>query len=316
MLTRRTVILAAEETTYGTDPAMTGSNGLLAWDVELDIKGEVLKRSVYRDTLSPLPNVIGMKEILVTFKAEMKGNGVTGTRPNVPELHPLLRGCAFGTASAVGTAITYNLVSSEDEISSTALKVYKDGNLHKITGARGTAKAVLEAGKYGVMEFEFSGLYNAVIASTIPDISGLTDNKPPIVYNSSFQIGGFSPVCSRMQVDLGNQVVRRDDLNATFGVNSFRIAAREPKIEFDVDAVVESSNPFWGDWAGEIVDTYSISIQGSVANTGNIIDMSGFFQYETNKYGDADGISTYEITATLCSSGSNSQNDELEVKFR
>jgi len=315
MLTRRTVILAGREATYGTDPSMTGSNGLLAYDVDIDIKGEVLKRDVLRDSLSPLPHVIGMKEVALTFKTELKGNGVTGTAPNVPEIDPMLHACAFATAAVGGTGLTYNLVSNENTIGSASMKVYIDGNLHKITGARGTMKLAMEAGKYGVCEWEFSGLYNAVSAATIPDISGLTANKPPIVYNSSFQIGGYSPVCSSLNLDLGNNVVRRDDLNSTDGVHSFRIAGREGKMEFTPDAVVESSNPYWGDWSGDVVDTYSV-IVGASAGTGNKIDISGFFQIETNKYGDADGIRQYEIAASLCSSDADAQNDEMTIKFR
>lgn len=313
MLTRRTVLLAARETAYGTDPAMTGSNGLLAYDVDMDIKGEVLMRDVLRDSLSPLPHVIGMKEVSLSFKTELKGNGVTGTRPNAPEIDPLLFGCAFGTASAEGTGITYSLQSAESSIGSASIKVYMDGNLHKITGCRGTMKMTLEAGKYGVCEWEFQGLYNAVSAATIPDIAGLTQNKPPIVYNASFQIGGFSPVCSALNIDLANNVIRRDDLNATYGVDSFRISGRQGKMEFTPDAVVESSNPYWGDWSGNVVDTYSIGVGSS---TGNAIDIRGYFQIETNKYGDSDGIRTYDVSASLCSSDADAQNDELNITFR
>jgi len=312
MLTRRTVILAEREATYGTDPAMTGTDGILAFDVDINIVGEVLKRDVMRDTLSQLPGVVGMKEVELTFKTEIKGNGLSGTGTAVPELDPLLHGCGFATAAITGTDLSYVLQSAESSMGSTALKVYKDGNLHKITGSRGTVKAMLEAGKYGVLEFSFKGLYNAVIASTIPDLSGLSANKPPVVYNASFVIDTFSPVCSKMEIDLANGVARNDDINATYGVNSFRIASREPKASFTADAVVESSNPFWGDWSGDVVNPYSVTVG---ATAGNKVRLSGFMQTETNKYADADGISKYEVAAALVSSTPDTQNDELVIKF-
>jgi len=310
MLTRKTVILAKRETTYGTDPAMTGTDGLLAWDVEIDIKGEVLKRDVMRDTLTQLPHVIGMKDVTLTFKTELKGRLVgTGV---VPEIDPLLHACAFSTAAIVGTSTVYTPVSEETSIGSTSLKVYKDGNLHKITGSRGTFKINLEAGQYGVCEWEFSGKYNAIAASTIPNISGLGTEKPPIVYNASFNIGGFSPVCTRASIDCGNNVVQRASLNASYGVAGYRITGREPKLEFDADAVVESSNPFWGDWSGDVVDTFGVYLGVSA---GNKINITGIFQYETNKYGDNDGVSTYECVAALCGSNNDSENDELTLTF-
>ena len=314
MLTRRTVILAKREATYGTDPAMTGSDGIVAWDVDLTIDGEVLKRDVMRDTLSPLSHVIGLRESSLTFKTELKGAGISGTDTNLPQVDDLITACGFGTAVKSGTSQTYSLVSDEASISSVALKVYKDGNLHKLTGARGTVKFNLMAGKFGEMEWEFKGIWNSVIASTIPDIGGLPEASSlvPIVYNSSFQISGFSPVCSQLNIDLANEIARRDDLNAASGVQGFRLTGRVPKMDFMADAVVESSNSFWGDWASSVVGTFGILI-GS--NAGNKIGISGNWQTETNKYGDSDGISIYEVSASLVSSTDNDQNDELVLAF-
>lgn len=307
MLTRRVVMLAARETTYGTDPAMTGANAILGWDVDLDIKGEVLEREVLRDSLSPMPHVIGMKECVLNFKTELKGCGVI---PSTPEIGVLFTGCGFDTGVVTGTTIVYSLQSAETAINSIAFLIQKDGNSHKILGARGSAKFNLEAGKYGVGEFSFQGLYDPIGALAMTDITGLHQNKPPIVYNSSFNLAGFSPVCSKMEIDLGNTIARRDSLNATYGVAGFRITGRKPMLNFDADAVVESSNPFWGDWSGNIVDTFNVTI-GSTA--GNTIKFRGIFEYESQKYGDQDGVAKYDCKARLCSSDSNTQDDELVI---
>lgn len=311
MLSRRTVIGAIREATYGTDPAITGANCILAYDVDLDIKGEILERDITRDSLSPMPHVIGMREVALTFKAEMKGGGLSGTVPTPSsELGVLLSGCGFDTGVNTGTTLVYSLVSQESLMNSLSFRVYKDGNYHKILGARGSVKFNMEAGKYGVAEFSFQGMFNPVAADTIMDISGLTANKPPICYNASFQIAGFSPVASKAEIDLGNEVVRRDSLNAAYGVGAFRLTSRKPTLAFDADAVVEASNPFWGDWDGSIVDTFNITIG---ATAGNIVKLRGLFEYESNKYGDQDGVSKYDCKARLVSSDANTQNDELVV---
>lgn len=310
MLTRKSVIQVALETTAGTDPA-SGFSTLLTWDIEPSINGEVLKREILRDTLSPISHVVGLKDIGVTFNSELKSGGGAGT---VPEMDLLLQGCGFASAAHSGTAdIVYSLVSNETSLKTVSLYIFKDGNKHKVTGARGTVKFNMEAGKYGVCEWDFKGKYNAVIAATSPGTSSAGTVIPPIIYNSSFQIGGFSPVCSRAAIDLANNVVRRDDLNAAAGVDSFRITGREPKLEFDADAVVESSNPFWGDWAGDVVATYSI-VAGS-GTAGKEVQLSGYFEYDQNKYGDNDGISIYECSAMLVSSDATTSNDELTITF-
>jgi len=312
MLTRRTTIWGINEVTYGTDPAMTSANSILAYDLDIDIKGEVLKRNPLRDTLTPLPGVVGMKECALSFKTELKGAGLTGTLPDVPEMGLLFAGCGFDTGVRSGTNITYSLVSSEDAMKSVAFRVFVDGNCHKILGSRGNMKMNLSAGKYGEAEWSFQGIFDPVSANTLPDLAGLGDELPPIVYNASFNIGGFSPVCSAMEIDLGNNVSRRESLNATYGVAGFRLTGREGKMTFDSDAVLEASNPFWGDWNGSVVDTYGVTV-GS--NAGNKFVVQGYYQLDSPKYADQDGIRKYDCTASLVSSSVNSSNDEVKIIF-
>jgi hypothetical protein len=308
MLTRRTVLLAKRETLYGTDPAMAPSvDGVLAYDIEFDIKGEKLERNVLRDSLSKMPHVIGMKECSLTFKTELKGVGAVTSIGNW-ELDDLLSGVGFDTGVYSGTTTIYSLVSQESLMNSVSFIVNIDGNMHKVLGSRGSLKINGEAGKYGECEWSFMGLFNPIGTGTLYDLSGISNVKPPIVYNSAFQIAGFTPVTSKIEIDLGNNAVRRDSLNATYGVNGFRITDRQPKLSFDADAVAESSNPFWADWEGSVVDTFGIQI-GS--NPTNIIKLSGYFEYDTNKYADQDGVRKYDLEASLVSSSVNSQNDEL-----
>ncbi len=311
MLTRKTAIKIALEATAGTDPAIGDFSPMLAWDVELDVRGELLERSIMRDTISPIGSVVGLKDQGLTFKTELKA----GDPGSVPEMDLALVACGFGTAAHSGTApIVYTLKSEEADLQSVSLLVYKDGNMHKIVGARGTVRFVMEAGQFGVCEWDMNGLYNAVVAITHPDLSAIDETKPPIIYASNFNIGGFSPVCNSAVIDLGNQVARRDDLNSTYGVKEYRITGRTPKLEFNADAVVEASNPFWGDWSGDVIDTFGIVV-GSTAGLGQQVILTGFYKLDTNKYGDAEGVSQYECVASLVSSTVNSQNDELKVQF-
>ena len=308
MLTRRTVLWAKRETLYGTDPALSSSDQILAWDVDLQIKGENLERQILRDTLSPLNSVIGMKEVELSFKTELKGIGAVTSIGNWA-LDDLLSGVGFNTGVYTGTTTVYSLVSSETTIQSLSFAVFIDELKHKILGARGNLKLNLNAGQYGICEWNFKGLYNAVTAATVPALAADSVN-PPIVYNSGFQISGFSPVCSAAEIDLGNDVVRRESLNAVDGVHSFRLTGRRPKLSFDADAVAESSNPFWGDWAGNIVDTFGIQIGSSVTN---ITKLTGYWQVIQPKYGDDEGVRKYDIEAALVSSNTSTGNDELQI---
>lgn len=311
MLTRRTVVWQARETTYGTDPAMTSANGIEIYDVNLDIKGDKVERPALRDSLSNIQHIVGMKECELTFKTSLKGMGAVTTVSSL-EIANLLSGCSFNTGVYSGTTTVFSLVSAENSMNSVSFKVFlDDANAHKITGARGTVKFNLSAGKYGEAEWKFNGLYNSVISATTPSLT-LSSVVPPVVYNSGFQIAGFSPVCSSAEIDLAIDVIRRESLNATQGVHSFRVTGRKPMLNFDADAVAESSNPFWGDWEGNVVDTFGVTI-GS--NATNIIKFGGYFEYVQPKYGDADGVRKFDIEAALVSSIPSSSNDELTITF-
>ncbi len=315
MLTRQTVIWSKRETTYGTDPIMTSADGLLPWDINLDIKGEALFRDVLRDTLSPIAHVIGLKEVELSFKTEIKGmNAVTSTGSF--ELDDLLSGCGFNTGVYTGTTTVYSLVSNDSSMNSLSFYVHvgdsNSGNRHKITGARGTVKFNLQAGKYGVAEWKFNGIYNSVVAATLPGLSSVTALQPPIVYNSSFQIAGFSPVCSAAEIDMAVNVSRRESLNAAQGVHSFRITERKPKLSFDLDAVVESSYAQWANWEAGLVATWAIQVG---TNNLNTTKFSGYFDNIQPKYGDADGVRKYDVESALCSSNPTTGNDELTITF-
>ena len=310
---RRTVIWVAREATLGTDPAMTSANGLLAFDVDFTVNGEKLERAILRDSLSPLAHVNGIAETQVTFKTEIKGAGLTGTGVNEPEIGVLLSGVGFDTGVVSGTARIFSLVSSESAINSLALRAFHDqGTVNKCLGSRGTVKFTNQAGQYGVAEWDFKGTYVAVTSATVPSLPA-SSTIPPIVYNAGFQIAGFSPVTSQCEIDLANEISRRDNLNSVTGVDSFRLTARKPIMKFDADATAESSNPFWGDWDGNVVATFAIQ---AGTNAGNIVKFSGLFEYDqAPKNSDTDGIRTYDCSASLVSSDASTSNDELTITF-
>lgn len=310
MLTRKTVILLELESTYGTDPTpVPASNGIYASDVELEISGEVLERDYYRDTLSKAAPVIGMKEAQLTFKTEVKGSGAAGT---APKLGKLFQGCGMSETISAGASVTYAPQSAEANIKSLTFYVYKDGNLHKITGARGTYVMNLEAGKYGVISWTFKGLYNDVSAAAAPSITMSETTLPPIVYNASFSWGGYAAIASALSIDYGNAITRRESFNASSGVGSFRIGDRKAQGSFNPEAVVEATHPFWGNWKASTARALAIIIG---ATAGNICTINGPKCISTGlKYSDDEGVAIYENQFMLSENNSSGDN-ELSIVF-
>ncbi len=117
---------------------------------------------------------------------------------------------------------------------------------------------------------------------------------------------------AQAKINLGNGIARRDSLNAASGVAGFRITERNGSLDFDAEAVAESSNPFWANWENNATQTYAVTI-GSTPT--NIIKMAGFYTAETVKYGDKNGIRKIDLKAGLCTSDPNTSNTELTITF-
>lgn len=162
--------------TYGTDPVpVPGANAILVSSPEVKVDGERLVREFDSATLGALGHVIGIKSATVTFSTELKGSGTAnaGGAGDVPEIDPLLQACGFAlTATAesgggVGDGdLTYDPVSTNRK--SVTLYIYLGDVLHKITGAYGNFSLDLNAGKHGVINWEFQGLYIKPTDAAIP----------------------------------------------------------------------------------------------------------------------------------------------------
>lgn len=101
-LTRRMVVEAVAESSYGVDPG-SGYIGLLSkTGSEIKVGGETISRETLRDTLSPRGHVIGSKQTEITLPLELRGAGDAGSGSlNVPELDPLLKACSMAREDGV-----------------------------------------------------------------------------------------------------------------------------------------------------------------------------------------------------------------------
>lgn len=308
MLTRRTVLLAKTETTYGTDATpTTTSNALLVSEPTIKITGEVLDRDYLRDSLSPMAPIIGMKEAEIDFVTELKGSGAAGVAPIIGVL---FKGCGMAETITTSASVTYAPQSNEANVGSLTIYFYRDGNLHKLTGARGSFALTLEAGKYAKLKFNFKGLYNAVSASACPSVTISESTAPVPVYGTSTTWGTYSPIASNLSVEYGNEITRIESINAAAGVDSFRISARKPQGKMSLAAIVEATHPVWADWASSTVRAL-VSTLGAVA--GNIVTISAPKCVPTSvDYGDDAGVTTYDLPFLL-TKNADAGDDELKI---
>jgi hypothetical protein len=306
-LTRKTVILAKIESTYGTDPVPTpAANTILVSDVNLKVAGEAIARDFIRSSLSPLQFVRGIRQVEVSFKTELKGTGTRGTLPSWGWEGPLFRACGMSEVVTASTSIAYAPVSTDFE--SVALYVYKDGIFHKVLGCRGSFKLSFEVGKYPVAEWTFKGRYASPSDAT-PGAQTISSVKPVPVLGANFNISGHSGVTTKLELDLNNTVSERRSINAATGISGFEITGRAPQGSIDPEVATEAAAAYWSDWESALAMTMNLGPIGS--DSGNIIEVNApKVQYKELTYADRNGILTYQIPIALAMSAG---DDELTI---
>lgn len=309
MLTRKTVILAKVETQYGQDATPTVSaNAILVKNVEVRPIGEVVERDFIRSVLSPLEFVRGMKEHELSFETEIKGTGSAGATPSWGWEGELLRACGMDEDIEAGVDITYSPISTDFE--SCSIYVYKDGIFHKLLGCRGTFIIAGTVGQYLTARWTFRGLYASPTDSS-PGAQTFSSIKPPLLFSAGLTIASYPPVANAIEIALNNTLGRRTSINEATGLKEIMITGRKPGGSLDPETVTEATHPFWADWEAGNAKALNIGPLGSTA--GNKVTITApKMQLEEVRYGDREGILTYEIPIRLaCNTG----DDELVIKF-
>lgn len=305
MLTRKSVILAKVETTYGTDAVpVAATDAILSSEPQIKPIGKRLERDHVRASISPLQPIIIGEMYEVTFVTEIKGSGTAGT---APEIAPLFLGCGMAETIVAVTSAAYDPVSSSFD--SLSIYFYRDGILHKILGARGTFQAVVESSEYGKISWTFQGIYEG--PTDISLVTGTYNAQlPPICVATTFTMGSYTPVAKKVEVNIGNAMGRRDDLKESTGLKEIIITNRDTKGSFDPESVLVAAKNFWSEWNASTAQALSCVIG---ASAGNIYEISGpKCVFDDLSYGDRDGNLTLEIPFTMAM---DTGDDELQFIF-
>jgi hypothetical protein len=301
---QRTQLLGKIEAVEGTKESLVAADAVLVYDTGFDPTVEYNKRDPHRGTLSLMPPVAGAQSAKIKFAVELKGSGTKGTPP---EWGKFMKACGFGETVAANTSVTYTPASSS--IPSMTLGLYRDGIINRIWGARGTVRLELEAGKYGLLHFEFTGaafervdgaLVSATYQSTVP----------PAFLGATFTVDSYAAVVDKLTIDVANAVALRSSPAAPSGHVSALITNREPKVTFDPEAVLVATKDFVG--ALKTGTTMALSCQVGSANGNTITISAPKLVIQDLKEGNRTGILTDQITAVAAM---NSGDDEISIQL-
>lgn len=140
LLTRKRLILAKTEATYGTDSSPAGTDAILVKELEITpIEADVVSRDLIRPYLGNSDQLLANTRVSITFQVELAGSGTAAT---APRFSSLLKACGMaetttaaaitGTAQA-GSAGSITLAAGE----SSTDDIY-NGMIITITGGTGS----------------------------------------------------------------------------------------------------------------------------------------------------------------------------------
>lgn len=251
------------ETVKGTANAPAALDaGIRVWDIGLEEKVEMHERNPVEAEFDQPHAIPGMRSYQLTFRAEIVGGTSAGSRPPVWQL---LQACSLTEAISAGVSVTYSPLTPEASQKTVTIDVYRRVagavKRHRLTGAMGNVRIVCLSDGVPYMEFTFLGVYNepvdvADLLTTPPYVMA----GPPPVVGATVSLMSQTLRCVGFEIDLGNKVELREDVNQPSGYVHAVVVDRLPTIsvapEDELAATVEwlakKTTPTVGEFIGLI----------------------------------------------------------------
>lgn len=305
LLSRKRVILAKTEVTYGTDPTPTGAaNAILVRNLSITPQNsEMVSRDLVRPYLGASEQLEAGVHVTCEFEIEMAGSGAAGT---APAYGPLLLACGMTATTSAGVSVTYAPVSAS--FGSVTIYYNVDGVLHKVTGARGNVQISLQVGQIPTFRFSFTGLYNAPTDTAMVSPT-YTAFQTPLACNSDnttgFQLHSYSGALQSAEINFGNAVNYR----MLVGAEDVLMTDRQVTGTVVLEAPTIAAKDYFALGLSSALGNFQVT-QGTAA--GNRVQVtSSRTSLGPPQYQDANGIHMLSVPMTFVPSTAG--NDEISI---
>ncbi len=218
---------------------------------------------------------------------------------------------ATATASAGPSAdqgFSYRPISAG--VPSATVAIYQEGLKKQLVGARGTVTVANVNGEPSFLEFNFTGVYDAVTDEAL--LSPVYEPTiPPVFLDVKVNATGGSGCFANLGIDLGTTVTPRDCAKAANGAISVFITDRNPVGTVDPEMELVADRDFYGMLeSGSPSSLYAE--WGEVA--GNTIILSGPYVIASDVGdGERDGIAVADLALEFRTPGVDTGDDELFI---
>lgn len=307
LLTRKRLILAKAETTYGTDSSPAGADAVLVRNLEITpIESDTVSRDLIRPYLGNSETLLANTRVGITFQVELAGSGTAGTAPRYGSI---LKACGLAETIVATTSVSYAPVSSS--FSSATIYFNNDGVLHKATGCRGTFSINCNLNEIPTIDFTMTGIYNAPTDTVAPSVT-YSNQATPLIFkegnSSDFSLLGYSGCLMNVSFDIANEVIHRELVGCSKQV---LITNRAPSGEVVIEAPTLATKDFFAvandNTTGSLTFKHGVTAGNIVTFTAQKVDIG------QPTYSDSDGIQMLNLpyVAIPTSAG----NDEVGLVF-
>lgn len=145
LLTRKRLLQAKIESTYGTDSSPVGTDCVLVRSLDVTpLEADVVSRDLLRSFMGNYDNLLSQTRVSLSFEVELSGSGTAGT---APRYDALLRACGM-SATTTGAAVTGAAVAGAANtitlaVGASAVDDFYNGMIISITSGTGSGHSGL-----------------------------------------------------------------------------------------------------------------------------------------------------------------------------
>lgn len=337
-----TLLAAKCESTAGTDAVPTAAdNAIKVYGLEFSPLGKsssLERSSRLAAHWSGQGSVSGVRAGTVRCSFYLHGSGSAGAAPSWA---PLLLACGFQQDITAATSALFKPVSTiatgawsatSDKSGWCPVSVYvwsgstsggSTCKLYKFTGCAGTASFSGEYGKPVKATVDLQGVYSTPTITTLPSGTIADEPTPVSLTNQTFTVSTdgvtfHEPVLTKFEVSMGSRVSLKERVGTTTGFTYADHYGRNPTLRLTVEEP-ETFTPaggfdWWSAWENGTsltTDTYAVFLSGGSGN--NVQLRFPAFTVNAVSRSGGDGISTYNLTATLDADTASTGDDEFTI---
>lgn len=301
LLKRLRVMAAKTESVIGTPEALTSAEGQYnAYEVMIQPTIEVEEREG-QGSFDYLPGVPGAREGTATFKTDCY---IGASQPHWASV--LFPACGWVASSGVYTPRSE---APGTNVKTLTLAVYENGLKKSLAGATGTFKLMCPSGKMAYIEWEFKGVWQAVVDAAILAPTYPTD-KPLRFANATCTYNSEALQCESVTIDAGNEMVMREDPSVAAGFVSSLITNRYPKITANPESVLVATKDRFGAWLDATEAAFAVTLNGP--SSSSLVIAAPNAQIVNNQESDRNRLQVDDIEWT-CNRKDTTNDEQLSI---